>query len=183
MHCNRCSSRPRHSRYTPNLQRLEKDYNKYSDDTNPSPTRRHPDNCPHHPDQIVYYSTTQQASGAKIIQHRCAQDRCNQPIGWYFTGNQQWRTGFAHGPSLCNDRQILARMDRARYDDHTYGTVILPAGLTVMTAITGTLMVIHVTQPPIWTIATASTLFAAGAAAYRTLRNRRRPQELENTSL
>ena len=155
----------------------------YSADANRSPTRRHPDKCPHHPDQIVYYSTTKQASDAKIIQHRCAQDRCNQPIGWYFTGNRQRRMGFAHGPGLCNDRQILAIMDRARYDDHTYGTVILLAGLAVMTAIAGTLIVIHVTQLPVWTIATVSTIFAASAAAYRTLRNRRRPREMVNTSL
>ncbi len=130
----------------------------------------------------MYYSTTQQASEAKFIQHRCAQDRCNQAIGWYFTGNRSWRMGFAHGPGLCTDRQILARMDRDRYDGHTYGTAMILVALAIGTAITGTLLMTQTGHPPIWTIVTASTTLAA-AAAYRTLRNHRRPQKLENTSL
>ena len=154
----------------------------HSANNSPSHTRRHPDACPKHPGQIVYYSTTQQTSEANIIQHRCAQDRCNEPIGWYFTGSKSWRMPFAHGPGLCNDRQILDRMDRDRYDGHTYGTAMMLVSLVIATALTGSLLAFNTGHPPIWTVVTASAMLAAAAAVYRCFRNRRRPQHLENTS-
>lgn len=99
-----------------------------------SPVQRHPDHCPRHPDDHRIRTEYEPAGwgDARLIQHWCGHDGCDQPLGWQF---EQKGKPNEFGPGQCQDPKIPYLLRTAEHDGWTKIAIIGLLSLTILAGI------------------------------------------------